>query len=257
MGFWSTLAKVGGIAAAPFTGGLSIPIGQAVGGAIDRTAGTIAGNNTGPGLNFAGGLGGNLGAVIGAGAGALGNVLGQTAGARTQSTAIPGQYQTLADLLRGRAEDRLRQSADISGYKSQGLQDINSAFQNIGQSVNNNLTARGLATSPVAGAVTANLNAARGAGLAQFMNSLPLLQRQLQAQDIGIGQSVLGPQLGRTAPGSALATGLQSIPGLLGALNGAGVFGPRQAPGAVPLPIGLPQLPGAGGDVYGAGTYFG
>jgi hypothetical protein len=35
MSFWGTLAKVGGFAAAPFTGGASIPIGSAIGGAID------------------------------------------------------------------------------------------------------------------------------------------------------------------------------------------------------------------------------
>ncbi len=35
MGFFSTLAKVGGLAAAPFTGGASIPIGLGIGGALD------------------------------------------------------------------------------------------------------------------------------------------------------------------------------------------------------------------------------
>ena len=34
MSFWSGLAKLGGFALAPFTGGASIPIGQAVGGAL-------------------------------------------------------------------------------------------------------------------------------------------------------------------------------------------------------------------------------
>lgn len=35
MSFWSKLAKIGGWAAAPFTGGASVPIGNAVGGALD------------------------------------------------------------------------------------------------------------------------------------------------------------------------------------------------------------------------------
>ena len=35
MGLFSTLAKVGGFAAAPFTGGASIPIGLGIGGALD------------------------------------------------------------------------------------------------------------------------------------------------------------------------------------------------------------------------------
>lgn len=38
MGFLSTLAKVGGFAAAPFTGGASIPIGLGVGGALDAAS---------------------------------------------------------------------------------------------------------------------------------------------------------------------------------------------------------------------------
>lgn len=35
MSFWGNLAKIGGYVSAPFTGGASIPIGQAVGGGID------------------------------------------------------------------------------------------------------------------------------------------------------------------------------------------------------------------------------
>jgi hypothetical protein len=35
MSFWSNLAKIGGFAAAPFTGGASIPLGMAAGGALD------------------------------------------------------------------------------------------------------------------------------------------------------------------------------------------------------------------------------
>ena len=35
MSIWSKIAKIGGFALAPFTGGVSIPIGQAVGGGID------------------------------------------------------------------------------------------------------------------------------------------------------------------------------------------------------------------------------
>lgn len=39
MGFWSGLAKVGGVALAPFTGGASIPIGMGVGNMIDAADG--------------------------------------------------------------------------------------------------------------------------------------------------------------------------------------------------------------------------
>lgn len=45
MGFWSKLAKIGGVAAAPFTGGLSIPIGNAIGEmteGVGRGAGAAA-----------------------------------------------------------------------------------------------------------------------------------------------------------------------------------------------------------------------
>lgn len=42
MSFWGNLAKIGGFAAAPFTGGASIPIGMAVGNSIGAAAGGAA-----------------------------------------------------------------------------------------------------------------------------------------------------------------------------------------------------------------------
>jgi hypothetical protein len=47
MSFWSTLAKIGGYAAAPLTGGASIPIGNTIGNALGSAAGSMAGNRSG------------------------------------------------------------------------------------------------------------------------------------------------------------------------------------------------------------------
>lgn len=43
MGFWSTLARIGGYAAAPFTGGASIGIGNAAGSMIDSASAGLGG----------------------------------------------------------------------------------------------------------------------------------------------------------------------------------------------------------------------
>lgn len=42
MGFWGSLAKIGGFAAAPFTGGASIPLGMAVGNAVGAASGNAS-----------------------------------------------------------------------------------------------------------------------------------------------------------------------------------------------------------------------
>ncbi len=145
--------------------------------------------------------------IIGPAIGAIGGALSNTQGARTSTstpTIAPG-YQSLADLLKQRAMDRLNSSTDLSGYTSNGLANIGQAFNNAQTGLNANLTARGLGTSPVAAAAQTRLGIARAGQNAQFTNTIPLLQRQFQNEDQANALSQV-TQLGRgttgVAPGS-------------------------------------------------------
>lgn len=189
------IAGVGSIAAAPLTGGTSLAW---------------------------------LPAALG-GAAAVGGALSNTQGART-TTSTPTfgpEYSTLAGLLRSRAEDRLRTGTDLGGYTANGISGINNAFGGVKQTIDNNLTSRGLGTSPVAGAVDANAELARAGNISQFLNNLPLLQRQLQTEDMNAAGDVLNMGRGTSTvlPGSAAGSAFGSAAEMLAFLHGQGIFG--------------------------------
>lgn len=175
-----------------------------------------------------------VGPAIGAGISAIGGALSNTQGARTGTstpTIAPG-YQSLADLLRARAMGRLQTGTDLGGYQAGGITNINSAYNNAALGTNANLEARGLATSPVAAAVAAKANAARAGDIGSFLNTIPLLQRQFQNEDITNGTNQVA-QFGRgtstVAPGSAIGGAFTSAAEMLAYLRGRGALG---APGS-------------------------
>ncbi len=175
---------------------------------------------------------------------AIAGGLSNTKAART-STAMPTvspEYKTLGDLLRSRAEERLRSTIDMRGYEANGISNINDAFGGISQTLNNNLTSRGLGTSPVAGAVDANTQMARGGNIAQFLNTIPQLQRQMQSDDMTQAMNIFQQGLGQTnvGAGSALGSAFGSGAEMLAFLHGKGAFGgggPTQTTGT-----GIPRI---------------
>lgn len=162
---------------------------------------------------------------------------------KSSTTPNYGPFQKMIeDLLRR----RLMGSTDLSGYTAQGLQDTNRTFDLIRGSQANDLTARGLGTSPVAGAVDATRENARGAAISRFQNSIPLLQRQLQGDDLGLAAQLFG---GRTTTGEAgggLGGGFENIAGMLGYLQATGAFGRRPGGGG-----SIPSYPPS--DTWGWG----
>ena len=187
-----------------------------------------AGAGAGGGGVASGGLGGFLTSatgqkLLGAGLSTLSGAISNSAGARTgvQSPVIAPEFQGLAGLLRQRAMDQLSQPLDTAGLTANAISGINDVYRGIGQSNANNLTARGLATSPVAGNVDLQTNLARAGQIAQFQNNLPLLQRQLASSDIAAGGDVLrfGTGSQTQLPGSALGGALSNLAGQLGYLN--------------------------------------
>ncbi len=180
------------------------------------------------------------GPFIAAGLSAAGGAMANSEGARTGTAAptiAPG-YQSLADLLKARAMARLNMGTDMGGFKAAGVNNINGAFSNAAVGTNAGLEARGLATSPVAAAVAGHANTARAASIAEFLNSVPLIQRQLQNEDManatsqvrnfGVGQRTV-------APGSAVAGGLDSAAKMLAFLRGSGVLGAGGGSGSNPF----------------------
>ena len=169
-----------------------------------------------------------------AGGSAIGGALEGRKSARTSTSTptIAPEFKSLSDLLRSRAEERLRGGFDMSGIRAGGVQGINNVFSGLQQSSENNLTARGLATSPVAATVGTTLDTARGGSIIDFLNTLPAMQRQMQNQDMSIAGDVLGSfgtgttSVGAGSPlGGAFTGGASSLARMLGLLAGQGQFG--------------------------------
>ncbi len=176
-----------------------------------------------------------LASIIGGGAAVAGGALNNKSSSSTSPTMDPA-YGPLQGQVLSLIQKRLGSSADLSGYAAGGMSKINHTFDTLKQSQDNNLTARGLSASPVAGNVDAVREAARGGNLADFGNSIPLLQRDMQAQDLGLATNTLG--LGRgsasqASSGGGAAGAADSLAAYLGYLNGKGAFG---KPGQPPLP---------------------
>ena len=109
---------------------------------------------------------------------------GQTTGFSTSNPNLSPLQQALINQFTSSASNLNRQAGDLSGYKAQGLSDINSTSNAASEALRNNLASRGLSFSPSA----ANAETQQRIGLAgqqsQFLNSIPLLQRQLQQQSL-------------------------------------------------------------------------
>ena len=156
--------------------------------------------------------------LITAGISALGGALSNKKSARTGTEnntstttyAEPPAYASLGDLLRKRITDRLNSTYDMSGYEANGLSGINDVFSGLETNQNADLTARGLATSPVAATATGNLRTERGGILAQFLNSLPDRRRAMEGEDL---TRAAGFYAARPLSTTTTQSGTQVLPG--------------------------------------------
>jgi len=108
-----------------------------------------------------------------------------------------GAYSQLFPAL----QNRVQQGADISGYRDAGLRNINSSGEGARNRIIQALAARGLSNSPASAAILARQGDAQASESSNFLNNIPLLQRQMQGQDLD--------QLLRAA--SALPTGMRNV----------------------------------------------
>lgn len=90
--------------------------------------------------------------------------------------------QQLVDTFTKGAMDLNSSAADLSGYRNQGLQNINDASDAQNTVLRNTLAARGLSFSPAAGNAEMMGQQNRLNQQSSFLQGLPLLQRQLQTQ---------------------------------------------------------------------------
>lgn len=123
--------------------------------------------------------------------------------------------------------------ADLSGYEAGGLKNINRASDIKSQLLSNMMAQRGLTYSPAAASAQAQQENDRLAQGTDFLNTIPLLRKQLEQQDINSLISGFGalPTATRssgsnafTQIGQSSGTGVQQVPGnqLGGLFSGLG-----------------------------------
>lgn len=171
-------------------------------------------------------------AAAGAAGGALGSKSKQTSQSQYNNTSsvtpnLLPQQKSLYDALYQQALGRANgQTPGLQGYSSQGLQNINAASEAARQNTVNRLASSGLLSSPVAAASGTQADIARAGQSANFLNSLPLLQNQLQIQNLGVAGDIFRlPGVGSTSTSSGSGTNTttgQQGGGLGGALGGLG-----------------------------------
>lgn len=191
-------------------------------------------------------LGPVLGAAIGGGASIVGGAL---ANKHTQSTTptLDPAMQPLQNQVLQMIQARLAHPSGVpAGYVGSGIRDLNASADAGRQATENALTSRGLGTSPIAGHADLMSNLARAGSIGRFRADVPRVARQLQNQDLGLANTVLGQGRGLTQTGTSgggAGGAFENLAGYLGYLQGLGKF-PGQQPGTprpTPQTGGLPE----------------
>jgi hypothetical protein len=102
----------------------------------------------------------------------------------TQEPVIPPILQQGQRFLVNELLNRISQPLDLTGYRGSGISNINRSFDLRNEALKNILASRGLSFSPVAANALANAETQRLQAIADFVNQLPLLSRQLQTGDL-------------------------------------------------------------------------
>jgi hypothetical protein len=186
--------------------------------------------------------------LIAAGVGAAGSVIGGKLANKSSQTSTPTldpKFAGMQDLLLQTIQKRLASPTSLPpGYTGAGIRNINDSYDAAGKATENSLTTRGLAGSPVAANADLTRNLARGGDIGHFRSTVPLVERQLQNEDFGMGASLLnagrGIQTTGTSGGGA-GGAFTNLAGYLGYLQGKGIFG-QQQPG---IGTGMPSTAGA------------
>lgn len=130
--------------------------------------------------------------------------------------------------------NRLNQKSYLpAGLSEINTGDINETYQNAQVGLDNQLSARGLSTSPIAGAADARLAGSRASEISRMKNTLPILNEEMRRQSLldALQALSLGRQgnttisTGMPGGGSAVGSGISSAASMLGFLFGSGMLG--------------------------------
>jgi hypothetical protein len=188
--------------------------------------------------------------------GALGNRNKKQTSTSTTTPTLDPAFRGIQDVLINNIQQRLRSPSSLpQSYIPQQTAGINQTFNLANQSLQNRLTASGLAQSPIAGAGARYLEGQRGGAIVQMKQQVPLIERDMQNQDLAQAIALLGSGRGQTtttegtvpgAGGGGLAGGVSGLASMLGFLYGQGAFS-------------RPNIPGTGGtfDPYRQSMYVG
>lgn len=162
----------------------------------------------------------------------IGGLFGHDSSTTSSTTpTLAPQYSPLEQLVLGRITARLQNPTGLpAGYATGGIRQINSTYDAIGQTLNNRLSARGLASSPVAGAAETKLQTSRGGDIGTFRANLPLVERQMQNEDLNAAAGILSQGRGSTTTGTSTtgggaAGGFSDLATYIGYLYGTGQLG--------------------------------
>lgn len=140
-----------------------------------------------------GGIGGGLAGLFGGGKqqqtqtnGTITNNTSSTSnGSYSNNPVFTGLQNALINQFTSGAASLYNQSTNMAPYTASGLQQINNTANASATAENANLAARGLSFSPAAATAQTQGRQAQAGQQSQFLNSIPLLQRQLQQQSLG------------------------------------------------------------------------
>lgn len=131
----------------------------------------------------------------------------------TTSSTIDPRFQPLLDKLLNTAGRNAANPYQLpAGYEVAGANNVNRAFEGATQNLENKLAGSGQLQSPAGAAGEATLEGARGATLADFQNSLPMLREQRGAELLKSASSLLPFGVGSTSVTNSTGSGTTTPP---------------------------------------------
>lgn len=173
-----------------------------------------------------------------------------TSGTNTAMPTFDPRFQPLLQTLLNRTGSNFNRGSFLpQGFQTNAIEQINAANKGAQTNLDASLAARGLGTSPVAAAAQAGLQQQRQAQIGDLGVQLPMIERQMQQEDLASLLATLGLGRGQTSTMQGTMTGDTTsqqpsggIAGLLGMLYGGGFFGGGQrAPMSSAAPMTMPD----------------
>jgi hypothetical protein len=146
--------------------------------------------------------------------------LTKTTGTSTTAPNLSPAASSLVDKLIGQYS-KLSQPLDLTGYTANQIRNINTNSDINSKVADQILASRGLSTSPISGTVAAGNQQNRMGQISNLEGSIPLLQQQLQTQNLqqaanfaGMLPGLFGQTTNMSQTGQTSTTGTQTASGI-------------------------------------------